>query len=122
MKSHERYVYEVTYDILDQYREEYETWLPKITEQWITTENLDGFRSERSVTDTSPDVRLSFEFEMLADWATFVESDPYQQSLDRLNEMTERFRTNLWEPTTISLSPAPSNGTAVALCDLRREG
>jgi len=111
MNPYERYVFEVTYDILDQYRKEHDTWLSKTTEQWITTESLDGFRSEQSVMGASPEVRLRFEFDTLTDWATFVESDQHQRTLDRLEELTDWFNTNLWEPAAIPLNPTPANGT-----------
>ena len=122
MNPYEQYVFEVTYDILDQYRKEHETWLSKTTEQWITTESLDGFHSEQSVTGAGPEVRLRFEFETLANWATFVESDRHQRDLDRLEAMSDRFRTNLWEPSAISLDPTPASGASSTPRGLRRDG
>lgn len=118
MNSHERYVYEVTYDVGDQ-RDEYETWLPAATEQWITTAKLDGFRSEQSVTDESPEVRLRLEFETLADWVAFVESDTYQQRFEQLQTMTDNLTTHLWEPTPISLNPTADGGTPMTVRDSR---
>ena len=112
MNPYERYVFEVTYDILDRCREEHDRWLSKTTEQWITTESLDGFRSEQSVVGAGPEVRLRFEFETLANWATFVESDRHRRNLDRLEGMTDRFSTNLWEPAAIPLNPTPADGTS----------
>ena len=122
MNPYERYVFEVTYDILDQYREEHDRWLSKTTEQWITTECLDGFRSEQSVMGASPEVRLRFEFETLTNWATFVESDQHRRNLDRLEGMTDRFDTNLWEPAAILLNPTPADGTPSTPRGLRRDG
>ncbi|MFC7134896.1 MULTISPECIES: hypothetical protein [Salinibaculum] len=122
MKPYERYVYEVAYDVLEEHSEEYEAWLPTAIEQWITSEKLDGFSSEANVIGESQDVRLRFEFEALADWAEFVESGPHKRSLDRLEAMTERLRTDLWEPTAISLDSQPSSGASTTVRGLRWSG
>ena len=109
MNPYEQYVFEVTYDVLDRCREDHETWLSKTTEQWIMTESLDGFRSEQSLVGGSPEVRLRLEFATLANWGRFVESDQYQQNLDRLEALTDRLETHLWEPAAITLDPTPSS-------------
>ena len=114
MNSHERYVYEVTYDVVDQHQDEYETWLSKTTERWIATAKLSGFRSEQSVMDGDSEVRLRLEFETRDDWATFVESEPYQQRIKQLQTMTESLTTQLWEPTAISLDPTTDGGVPIA--------
>jgi len=112
MNPYERYVFEFTYDIIDQHREDHGAWLSNAAEQWLTTESLDGFRSEQSVTGSSPEVRLRFEFDTLADWARFVESDHHRRTLDRLEALTERFETNLWEPAAIPLDSMPADSTS----------
>lgn len=121
MNPYRQYVFEVTYDVLDQHREDHETWLSNAAEQWITTESLDGFRSEQSVTGASPEVRLRFEFDTLADWATFIESDHHRRTLDRLEALTTRFETNLWEPAAIPLTPTAADGTS-STHGIRRDG
>lgn len=115
MNAYERYVYEVTYDVLDHRREEYETWLPETTEQWILTTAVAGFSSEQSVTDESPEMRLRFEFETLADWLGFVESDPFQRRLEQLKDMTSTLAVNLWKPTAISLDSTTDGGVPMAV-------
>ncbi|WP_195759374.1 hypothetical protein [Haloferax marinisediminis] len=111
MNSHEQYVYEVTYSVADQFSEAHETWLPKTTEQWITTAKLDGFESEQNVLGESPEVRLRLTFETFAQWTAFVESDAYRDCLEQLQPMTEHLTTHLWEPTTISLHSPANDGT-----------
>lgn len=110
MNDHDRYVYEITYDVVDQHRPEYETWLAATTEQWITTAKITGFGSEQSVRDESPECRLRLEFETLADWVSFVGSDAYQQRIEQLQTMTDELTTTLWEPTSISLTPTTDGG------------
>ena len=117
MNSNERYVYEVTYDVVDQHRNEYEMWLSKTTEQWIAIPKLSGFRSEQSVMEEDSEVRLRLEFETRADWATFVESEPYQQRIKQLQTMIESLTTHLWEPTAISLDPTTDGGVPIATCN-----
>ncbi|WP_253737528.1 hypothetical protein [Halohasta salina] len=112
MNPYERYVFEISYDIRDQHRADHETWLSKTTEQWLMAESLDGFRSERSLMGESPAVRLRFEFATLANWGRFVESDQYQRNLARLDALTDRLETHLWEPAAIPLDPTPSDGTS----------
>jgi hypothetical protein len=114
MTTHERYVYEVTYDVVAPHREEYETWLPETTEQWILTPTVAGFSSEQSVTDESPEMRLRLEFETLADWLVFVESDPFTHRLEQLQDMTDTLTTHLWKPTEISLNSTADGGVSMA--------
>jgi len=117
MNSHERYVYEITYVVVDQHRKEYERWLSKTAERWIATAKLSGFRSEQSVMDEDSEVRLRLEFETRDDWATFVESEPYKQRIEQLQTMTESLTNHLWEPTAISLDPTTDGGVPIAACD-----
>lgn len=122
MHCPERYVYEITYDVVERHRQEYEIWLPKTTEQWITTAKLAGFRSEQSVFDEEPEVRLRLEFEALTDWVTFVESDPFQRRFERLQTMTDSVTTRLWEPTAVPLSPTADGEVPAAASDSRGSG
>jgi len=103
MTSNTQYVYELTYNVGELSSEDYETWLQRATEQWITAEKLHGFRCEQSLLGANPHVRLIFEFETLADWAIFVTSGPYRQNTEQLRSMTDGVGETLWEPTTIPL-------------------
>ena len=103
MTSDTQYVYELTYSVGELSSEDYETWVQSATEQWITTEELHGFRCEQSLTGTNPLVRLKFEFETLADWAVFVTSGTYRENTEQLRSITDGVGEALWEPTTIPL-------------------
>jgi len=117
MNSHERYVFEVTYNVAVQHQEEHETWLSKTTERWIATAKLSGFRSEQSVMEGDSKTRLRLEFETRDDWAAFVESESYQQRIKRLQTMTESLTTHLWEPAAISLDPTADGGVPIVTCN-----
>ncbi|KAB1197462.1 MULTISPECIES: hypothetical protein [Haloferax] len=106
----ERYVFEVTYDVRDDYREEYEAWLSTTTVAWMSSETVCGFHSEQSLAVDCPDVRLLLEFETLADWLTFVDSQAHQRHLLELRTLTNGLDACLWEPTPISLTPPTDSG------------
>ncbi|AFK19902.1 hypothetical protein E6P09_00625 [Haloferax mediterranei ATCC 33500] len=112
MRTSDRYSYEVTYDVVDGSRDEYESWLSAATAQWITAETVCGFQCEHTVVGPGPSVRLRFEFDTLGDWNAFVTAESHHQCLDRLRTMTDNLTTVVWTPVTIPLSatsPSPQS-------------
>jgi hypothetical protein len=121
MSSHDRFVYEIRYDVVEGRRDEYETWLAEATTQWIATAKFEGFRCEHRTTDRSPAVQLRLEFGARADWVAFVESAPYQQRFEELQTVTESLTTRRWEPRPISLDPTTDGGGPIAESDRRED-
>jgi len=107
MTSHEQYVYELTYSIAGTRPEAYEEWIQNATEEWITTERLDGLRCEQNLMGSRSHVRLVFEFETLADWAVFVTSETYRRHTEQLRTMIDGLTETIWTPTTIPLGAIP---------------
>jgi len=115
--TYDPYVYELTYSIGADPSERYETWVQNATEQWITTEQVHGFRCEQRLLGASPHVRLVFEFETLADWAVFVTSGVYRQYVERLRTLADGVTETLWESTTIPLDAIPRSSQSVTIPD-----
>ena len=105
MNPNERYVFEITYDVRDDCREEYETWLSTTTVAWLSSEALCGFHSEQSVAAERSEVRLLLEFESLREWLAFVNTREHQERLLRLRSLTDQLHAHLWEPTAVLLTP-----------------
>lgn len=105
MNRNERYVFEITYDVRDDCREEYETWLSTTTIAWLSSDALCGFHSEQSVAPDSSEVRLLLEFDTLGEWLAFVNTTSHQERLLRLGDLTDELHAHLWEPTAVLLTP-----------------
>ncbi|WP_363466756.1 hypothetical protein [Halogeometricum borinquense] len=101
MKPFDRYVYELTYNVDPEARDEYDAWLAETTAEWLALEQVRGIRSEHTVECAEHDVRLRFEFGSLSNWGAFVTADRTRRRLDQLRRMTDRLEVALWKPAAI---------------------
>lgn len=99
MNGQLEYVYEVTYDVAGDRREEYENWVPGANERWLAIEELTHFSAYRNEKGLSPQVKLVFGFDSLRDWAGFVDSDAHKRNIDDLRSFCNGLQAVLWEPS-----------------------
>ncbi len=109
MKPLVPYSYEIEFDVVGACRNEYDRWMADNSLNWASHHAVTTFDVWHNDTGISPEVRFVFGFQSLKEWATFVNSDVHASAKDTLKTVTTGLNAQLWERSSIQLSPAASH-------------
>lgn len=96
-------VYEIEFDVLASKREEFEEWLSSDIIDWVNHETIACFEVFQNEKGLSPEVKLSFGFETVRAWATFVGTEEHKAAIERLGTLAEDREAVLWERASVKL-------------------
>lgn len=96
-------MYEIQFDVLASNREEFEEWLSSDVIDWVSHETVACFEVFQNEKGLSPEVKLSFGFETVRAWATFVGTEEHKAAIERLCTLAEDREAVLWERASVKL-------------------
>lgn len=96
-------MYEIEFDVSASHREEFDDWLSSEVVDWVNHETVAYFEVFQNEKGLSPEIKLSFGFETVRDWATFVGTEEHKAAIDRLRTVAEDRDAVLWERASVKL-------------------
>lgn len=100
-------IYEITFDVPGQRRDQYYSWLETDAVDWFAHESVEEFEVYHNDQGLSPGVKFVFRFDSLRAWATFVGSDEHATATEALETFTERLDGQLWQRDSLCLDCGP---------------
>jgi len=112
------YSYEIEFDVIGAYRDDYDCWMAQNSIRWVSHSAVSTFDVWHNDKGMSPEIRFVFGFQSLKQWASFVNSDVHADAKDALKQVTTGLNAQLWERSGIELgNDACQETTALSLGD-----
>jgi hypothetical protein len=111
MESRSSHIYEIEFDVLGQWHDEYDLWLQRDALNWFAHESVDGFEVHYDTAKRSSRIRFVFEFDSRKRWEEFADSAKTALSIDRLESFSTDVEKTLWQRDSVSLSGQNDSST-----------